>query len=126
MSPLVTIICSATGAAFVTGLMGIIAWALKRRAEKKDNTMSIDERMQKVEERIGKMEGQSDAIVAGVRSLLYSEIKDRARTAIADGFITVEDLEDLTRKHELYHGPLLGNGYLDALMEKVFALPVRE
>lgn len=127
MSPLVTILCSASGAAFVTGLMGIIAWALKRRAEKKDNEqVSVEERMSQVEQRMDKMETNMEAIVAGIRSLLYSEIKDKARVAIAAGEITTEDLEDITRKHELYHNGLSGNGYLDTLMDKLRKLPVRE
>ena len=38
--------------------------------------------------------------------------------------MTTEELEDLIAMHRVYHETLRGNGFLDALMEKVKALPV--
>lgn len=120
MSPLQTFFCGAGGAALITGAWAFIKWLAERRAAKKDkDKMSTDQR-------IKNLEGDMQALIAGVRSLLYSEIKDRIKAALAAGEISPEDLEEITHKHELYHGPLRGNGYLDTLMDKLRALPVRE
>lgn len=128
MTPFQTFFCGAGGAALITGAWALIKWAVERRAAKKDKDgMSIDKRIEKLENDVKELrEGDMRALIAGVRSLLYSEIKDRAKAALAAGEITAEELEDITRKHELYHGPLHGNGYLDTLMDKLRALPVRE
>lgn len=128
MSEFVKLVLSSAGtAALITGIIGIIRWAIERKASQKDGEKeSMEKRIGEVEERMDKRDAKMDAIMAGVRSLLYSEIKDRCKEAIAAGEISVDDLEDLSRNHELYHGPLEGNGYLDALMTKVRALPVRE
>lgn len=120
MSPFMTFICSAGGAALIAGAWTLIKWLIERRAARKDkDKMSTDKR-------IAKLETDMQALIAGVRSLLYSEIKDRIKAALAAGEISAEDLEEITHKHELYHGPLGGNGYLDTLMDKLRALPVRE
>lgn len=120
MNALETFFCGAGGAALITGAWTLIKWLIDRRAARKDKAkMSTDKRIEK-------LETDMQALIAGVRSLLYSEIKDRIKAALAAGEITAEDLEDITRKHELYHGPLKGNGYLDTLMDKLRALPVRE
>ena len=120
MSAWQTFFCGAGGAALITGAWAFIKWLAERRAAKKDkDKMSTDKRIEK-------LESDMQALIAGVRSLLYSEIKDRAKAAIAAGEITAEELEDITRKHELYHGPLKGNGYLDTLMDKLRGLPVHE
>lgn len=120
MSPWQTFFCGAGGAALITGAWAFIKWLTERRAAKKDkDKMSTDKRIEK-------LENDMQALLAGVRSLLYTQIKEGAKAALAAGEITAEALEDLTRKHELYHGPLKGNGYLDTLMDKLRGLPVRE
>lgn len=128
MSPLQTFFCGAGGAALITGAWALIKWLVERRAAKKDEgKMSTDKRIEKLESDVKELrEGDMQALIAGVRSLLYSEIKDRIKAALATGEISAEDLEEITHKHELYHGPLKGNGYLDTLMDKLRALPVRE
>lgn len=120
MTPLQTFLSGAGGAALIAAVWGLIKWILERQAAKR-NKGKMD-----TEKRIANLETYMQALLAGVRSLLYSEIKDRAKAALAAGEISAEELEDLTRKHELYHGPLKGNGYLDTLMDKLRALPVRE
>ncbi len=120
MNPLQTFFCGAGGAALITGAWALIKWLIERRAARKDkDKMSTDKRIEK-------LETDMQALIAGVRSLLYSEIKDRIKAALVCGEISAEDLEEITHKHELYHGPLRGNGYLDTLMDKLRALPVRE
>lgn len=67
-----------------------------------------------------------DGIAEGVQLLLYDRIKYLAKHHIANGKITADDLEDLTRMWECYHNPkgLDGNGYLDGLMGVVKKLPI--
>ena len=57
--------------------------------------------------------------------LLLNAIKQQARAAIHDRYITIDDLESLEKTYERYK-KRKGNGYADTLMKKVRALPVRE
>ena len=68
-----------------------------------------------------------DVLFLADRTILYDRIKHLGKSHIADGYITVEDLEDLTTMHEVYHDPdkLNGNGFLDNLMKTVKNLPKR-
>lgn len=60
-----------------------------------------------------------NGVAAGVRQLLYNQIKEKGKAYIADGQITNEELEDLIDTHRIYHDDLNGNGYLDQLMAEV-------
>jgi len=64
-------------------------------------------------------------IAKGVRQLLYDRIKHRGKRYIADGSISLDELEDLIEMHTIYHDDLGGNGYLDSLMAQVKKLPIR-
>ena len=66
-----------------------------------------------------------DGVQEGVRLLLYDRIKYLAKSYISREAISSEDLEDLERMWECYHGPLAGNGYLDKLMAAVHRLPIK-
>lgn len=57
--------------------------------------------------------------------LLLSAIKQQARAAIHDGYITIDDLESLEKTYSRYK-KRKGNGYADTLMKKVEALQVLE
>ena len=120
MSPFTTFMTSAGGAALIAGAWALIKWLAERRAAKKDSMK------ESLDDRIAKLERLTEALVASQRSILYTQIKDRAKAALAAGEVSTEELEDITRKHELYHGPLGGNGYLDTLMDKLRELPVRD
>lgn len=52
-------------------------------------------------------------------------IKDRGKKALTDGSITNGELQDITRVYELYH-KIGGNGFAEAIMNKVKALPLGE
>lgn len=73
---------------------------------------------------IGQARRKKDSNTAGLRILLYDRIKHLAKSYINRGWITTEELEDLMQMHKVYHN-LGGNGYLDALMERVHRLTVR-
>lgn len=75
---------------------------------------------------VGRQRKEDTGINNGVRTLLYNDIKTFAKTYIARGSITMEELEDLHTMHAVYHKDLDGNGYLDAIMAKVNELPVTE
>ena len=62
-------------------------------------------------------------VEAGVRILLYGNIKHLGTKYTARGFITPDEYEDLTRMHAVYHNALNGNGFLDDIMDQVRRLP---
>ena len=59
-----------------------------------------------------------------MKMLMYTSIKGLCEEYIARGSIGTEELEVLLQMHDVYHNKLKGNGYLDALIDKVKALPI--
>jgi len=59
------------------------------------------------------------------QEMLLWRIKDGGKKALAAGEITHEEFEDLTRVYALYKA-LGGNGFAEAVMAKVKALPLKE
>ena len=119
---LLRIFLGGTGAAaLVTGLCALAQWRLNRQAQKEDFTRSRRE---------GELEALNrklDVLFLADRTLLYDRIKYMAKSYIARGYVTVEELEDLNRMHEVYHDPdkLAGNGFLRDLMNTVNTLPLK-
>lgn len=66
------------------------------------------------------------ATAIGVKLVLEDQIRRLAQEHISRGAITFDDLKDIMRMHEVYHGKLKGNGYLDKVMSEVKALPIVE
>lgn len=68
-----------------------------------------------------------DGVREGIKILLYDRIKHLGKAYIERGYISAEELEDLTTMHEIYHDPdgLNGNGFLDAIMKNVKSLPMK-
>lgn len=68
-----------------------------------------------------------DGVRDGIKILLYDRIKHLGKAYIDRGYITAEELEDLTTMHDIYHDPdgLNGNGFLDAIMRTVKSLPIK-
>ena len=93
------------GAALVAGIFGLI----QRRRDRKDETKKT-----------------TDDIKEAMRMMYYKSIKQSAKEYIARGYLTTEELEDLTEEHRIYHDTLSGNGFLDHLMNQVHALPVHD
>ena len=94
------IIIAIIGSGALSTLISSIITLISQRLRKKDNTAE------------------------GLQILLYDRIKHLAKSYIARGWITTEELEDLMHMHRVYHD-LGGNGYLDKLMEQVHRLEVR-
>ena len=109
----------AGGAAIVAGLFALIQWRLNRTAQKEDKAAERQvadcaARGQEIAELSRKM----DVLFLADRTILYDRIKHLAKSYIARGWVTVEELEDLNRMHEVYHDEdkLNGNGFLKELM----------
>ena len=128
MDFLKTFLCGAGGAALVAGLFTLAQWWLNRRAKKQDEKQTAKlancaERGKEIQE----LTRMVEVLCLADRTILYDRIKHLGKSYIAKKFITVEELEDLERMHEVYHDEdkLNGNGFLKELMEAVRALPKR-
>lgn len=118
----------AGGAALVTGLFMIVKWFLDRKAAKKDGVEKHSVASYADQERdIRELKTTMEVLILADRTVLYDRIKHLGKSYIARGYVTLEDLEDLNRMHEVYHDPdkLNGNGFLDGLMANVRSLPLR-
>jgi len=62
--------------------------------------------------------------VKAMRALLRVQIRGLGKRYISDGKIEHDDLEDILELWDIYHNSLGGNGYLDAIMDRVRALQV--
>ena len=69
---------------------------------------------------------KTDNLTCGVRVLLYDRIKYLGKSHLDHGYITADDLEDLTSMHQVYHNQLGGNGFLDNVMKQVNNLPIKK
>jgi len=112
----------AGGAAIVKGLFDLAHWWLNRKAQKEDKEAEqeqSEERREKAD--MDELLRRMDVLFLADRTILYDRIKHLGKTYIARGWLTVEELEDLTSMHQVYHDPdkLNGNGFLDELMHTV-------
>lgn len=105
----VTAICSGGAvAALVSGIFSVVMWKLQQKAQIQAQKTS-----------------KEDDIAKGIRMLLYDRIKHLGNSYIHKGYVTSEELEDLTAMHQIYHNNLNGNGFLDDLMSRVKNLPIK-
>lgn len=126
MEFLKTFLGGAGGAALVAGLFALIQWKLNRKAQKEDKadnrkTAECTKRGEEITE-LTRMVG---VLVLADRTILYDRIKHLGKSYVARGYVTLEELEDLTRMHQVYHDEdkLNGNGFLGSLMDAVNQLP---
>ena len=68
---------------------------------------------------------KDSAATIGIRTLLQVDIRKLCEDHIAEGSIRKDDLEDIIQLWKVYHETLGGNGYLDTIMGKVKALPLK-
>ena len=126
MNVLLTILGGAVGAGIVSGIFGVIMWKLNRKAAKEDRAdenakkaeSARDKEMQEVKQAIA-------SLIVANRTILYDRIKHLGNSYLRRGSVSSEELADLIEMHRVYHDELKGNGFLDTLMEKVKALPVK-
>lgn len=121
------IVGGGVGAAVVGGVFGIIRWLLDRKAQKEDRKENkADQKQQNLSKEIDEIKEQLGNLIIANRTSMYDRIKHLGNVYLERGSITSEELEDLISMHEVYHTVLKGNGFLDSLMEKVKALPVKK
>lgn len=119
MDLLLTIVGGSCGAAIVAGLFGVVTWLLNRKAQKEDRAADRKQADCAARgEEIRELNRKMDVLFLADRTLLYDRIKHLAKAYIARGWVTVEELEDLNRMHEVYHDEdkLNGNGFLTELI----------
>ena len=128
MEIITAIIGGSCGAAVVTGVFGVIMFLLNRKAKKEDDAeqQQVANCSARAEE-LKELKRMVEVLFVADRTLLYDRIKHIGKAYIARGYITVEELEDLTLMHSVYHDKdkLNGNGFLDGIMENVHKLQLR-
>ena len=119
MEALKTFMLGAGGAALVGGLLTLVDRCLSRWATHKADTQ------RDLSDQVTALSSMVANLITANRAQLYDRIKYLGKRYIKQGYVTVEELEDLDRMHSVYHSELNGNGFLDKLMETVHMLPVR-
>lgn len=126
MSVLQTILGGAVGSSIVVGLFGLITWWLNRKAVKEDRQADWEEKNEREADlEMDKINKTLDNLTIAMRMLMYDRIKHLGNTYLDRGSISSEELADLLAMHKVYHEALNGNGFLDTVMDKVKALPVK-
>lgn len=116
--------------ALIESARGLVAWLLKRKAEREDRAEDRADR--RIEERIGHLEDDmaelhtlTAALAESQKNVLFDRIRYLCRRYLSDGEIDFDDLRAINALHNSYHNGLGGNGDLDALMKLVRELPVK-
>ena len=126
MELLIELLKSAFGAGIVAGFFGIWQWRLNRKAQKEDKAadreaVSCAARGREIQQ----LQSTVNSLIVADRTILYDRIKHLAKSYIKRSWIAVEEYEDLKRMHKVYHDDLLGNGFLDSIMEDIDKLEKR-
>lgn len=101
----VAVLTGSAAAALITGILTIIKGEIDARRKRTDYNADV---------------------VAGLSILLVAWIKSLGREYIDRGYITFDELQDITRMNEIYHTNLGGNGYVSRIMTEVGKLPIKE
>ena len=128
MEIVAAIIGGSFGAAIVSGAVSLITWRLNRNAKKEDTAQENKlANCAARAEQIAELKTMVQVLFLADRTILYDRIKHLGKIYITRGWITVEELEDLSLMHSVYHDKdkLNGNGFLDDLMKNVRKLPLR-
>ena len=100
----------------------VIGEPVNRKAQKEDKTAEKRETDCAAREKdLKELCRMIEVLFLADRTILYDRIKHLGKSYIARGYGTVEELEDLTLMHSVYHDKdkLNGNGFLDELMASV-------
>ena len=94
-------LCSATGAAIIKLIDGVVQWKLKQKEKK------------------------VDSLQCGVMAMMLDRIQYLCKSYIKDGEVDFDDRKRLRLMHTAYHNNG-GNGDLDLLMQQVDELPLKK
>lgn len=108
-------LCSATGAAIIKLIDGVVQWKLKQK-EKKDD---------REEKEKSDLEKKVDNLQCGVMAMMLDRIQYLCKSYIKDGEVDFDDRKRLRLMHTAYHNNG-GNGDLDLLMQQVDELPLKK
>lgn len=128
MDIVMAIVGGSCGAAIVAGIFGLITWRLNRKAHKEDKAAEQTATDCAAREKdLKELRRMIEVLFLADRTILHDRIKHLGKSYIARGYVTVEELEDLTLMHGVYHDKdkLNGNGFLDELMTAVNQLEKR-
>lgn len=121
------LLTGASAAAVVKLIDNLLQWVLARKAKKEDKQEAKEEDLKKSnEERIRGIEKKVDAITEGQKYLLLDRIRYLGCVYIREESVSFDDRRLLNQMHGVYHNGLGGNGDLDALMEEVNDLPLKQ
>lgn len=128
MELLHSILTGAGSAAIAAGLFMLIQWRLNRKAQLEDQAAAEKATSTAAQRRdLEELKRMVAVLCIADRTLLYDRIKHLGKSYIDRGYITVDELEDLTRMHSVYHDEdmLNGNGFLDGIMATIHELEIK-
>lgn len=124
------LIIAALGSGCFGAVVGFISSRMSRHDAVKDKTDTAQktlkehaERLESLEESITALGVVLDALKMAQQALMRDRIQHLGKVYISKGEIAADDLETFYSLHERYKA-LGGNGYCDAITEKVRALPI--
>lgn len=110
MNQLVAIVLACSG--FWTVINSVVVYLISKK-QRQDEEKSITKQ-------------EFDAVVRGVRGLLYAQLEKMCTEYITEGHITASDLNDLRRYFYEPYAEMHGDGTIKSLMERVENLPLKE
>ena len=135
---LICIISSTAAAAVVSSVKELILWRLNRKAkladDKKENIESeINEKLEsqqksidKLSEKIDKVQDQMKATVAHDKIILDDKIRYLITKYLEYGEITLDERQAIHHMWDIYHYGLGGNGDLDEWMALLDEIPLKD
>ena len=112
------VLSSGVAVAVVTTIKELLLWKLNK------NEKIHETRIVNVEENVTEMQVKIDSLMVGTREVLRDRIEHLISSYIKRGYITLMELEGVEKLHSAYH-ELGGNGFLNELMERAEALPIK-
>ena len=128
---LVTVISSGATAAIVKAIDNWLSWKRERRAKHEDAELEqkeqkVNERLNTIEQQLNTTEKNLDSLKEGMKYIIYDRIRHIGQAHINAGEIDFDDRRILNNMHHCYHYGLGGNGDLDKLVQEVNNLPLKK
>lgn len=128
---LIAIISSGATAAVVKAIDNWLSWKRERRAKHEDEDLEqkeqkVNERLNTIEQQLNTTEKNLDSLKEGMKYIIYDRIRHIGQAHINAGEIDFDDRRILNNMHHCYHDGLGGNGDLDKLVQEVNCLPLKK